>query len=182
MTIEFQIKTPRLILRHWKDSDYEPFAKLNCDPEVLRYFPRLITTEQSNEIIDRCKIEIERDGIGLWAVSVPGICDFIGFIGIRKVGPEMPFAPAVEIGWRLAKEYWGQGYATEGAQAVLDYAFNRMGLDEVVAFTTVTNLPSQNVMKKLGMVYSKDEDFDHPKLDKNHPLARHVLYRIRKCD
>ncbi len=176
------IKTNRLILRPWKEEDFVPFAKLNADPRVREYFPSISSRKESDESARVISSEIEKKGFGLWAVSCPGVSDFIGFIGLTHVPFTAHFTPAVEIGWRLAHEFWGRGYATEGAEACLKYGFERLNLDEIVSFTTVSNERSQNVMRKIGMHHTKDDDFDHPKIAEGHPLRRHVLYRIQKTE
>jgi len=176
------LKTKRLVLRPWKESDLEPFARLNADPRVMEFFPAVLSREESDAIAQRMQAKIAERGWGWWAVSVPGVEDFIGFIGINDVDPSTfpaPFAPAVEIGWRIAYDHWGKGYAGEGALACLHYAFHVLGLDEIVAFTAVQNTRSQAVMKKIGMHRDPKDDFDHPKLPEGHWLRRHVLYRIR---
>jgi len=174
------IRTPRLILRQWKKSDFAPFAKLNADPKVREFFPNILTTEESNQIADIFLKSIEEKGYGLWAVSVIGGSDFIGMIGINDVPFKASFTPAIEIGWRIAHEFWGHGYATEGAIASLKFGFEVLNLHEIVAFTTLHNMRSQKVMEKIGMKPDPKDDFIHPKLDPTHPLAHHVLYRITK--
>lgn len=174
------IRTKRLVLRPWKKEDLEHFAKLTADPRVMEYFPAPLTREESDQLAQRISKMIEEQGWGFWAVSVPGVADFIGFIGIAQVHFTAHFTPAVEIGWRLAYDFWGQGYALEGALASLQFAFNTLQLDEIVSFTTVTNMRSRKVMEKLGMHRNPEEDFDHPKLAEGHPLRRHDLYRITR--
>jgi len=170
--------TPRLLLRPWRDADLEPFAALNADPEVMAHFPKTLDRAESDQVAARIRAGFEQRGFGWWAVEVPGQAPFIGFIGLSVPSFAAHFMPCVEIGWRLAREHWGKGYATEGARAALDFAFGKLGLREVLAFTTTTNLPSQAVMQRLGMRHSPDDDFDHPSLPAGHPLRRHVLYRI----
>lgn len=174
------IKTKRLILRPWKEEDFAPFAKLNADPRVREYFPSIPSRKESDESARIISSEIEKNGFGFWAVSCPGVSDFIGFIGLAQVPFTAHFTPAVEIGWRLGFEFWGQGYATEGAQAALQYGFEKLNLDEIVSFTPVANKRSQNVMRKIGMHHASEDDFDHPNIHDGHPLRRHVLYRIQK--
>lgn len=123
---------------------------------------------------------IEESGFGLWALEVPGVSPFAGFVGLSVPRFEAHFTPAVEIGWRLAAEYWGRGYATEGARAVLAYGFETLRLDEIVAFTTSTNPASQRVTEKIGMRRDEADDFDHPLLPAESPLRPHVLYRCRQ--
>lgn len=174
-----ELETERLVLRRWRDSDREPFAALNADPEVRRYFPDLLTREQSDASVDRIEAAFERDGFGLWALEVRDRGEFIGFTGLAPVDFEAHFTPAVEIGWRLARDAWGNGYATEAALRVVDDAFGRLGFDEIVSFTAIDNAPSRAVMERIGMSHDPAEDFDHPKLPLDHPLCRHVLYRLR---
>lgn len=173
-----ELTTERLLIRQWKDSDYEPFAAMNADPAVMEHFPALLTRAASDEIVDRLKSAIDRRGFGFWAVEIVQTGRFIGFAGLSVPGPEAPFRPGVEIGWRLAKQAWGHGYATEAARAALAYAFGRAGLDEVMSFTTTTNKRSQRVMERIGMTHNETDDFDDPRLPIGHPLRRHVLYRI----
>ncbi len=175
-----RIESARLILRQWKESDITPFAKMNSNPKVMEYFPSLSSSEESNEMIRRFQKHIEEQGFGPWAAELKSSGEFIGFIGLVTVGPQFPFSPAIEIGWRLTPQYWGQGLAPEGAIEVLQHAFNPLALEEVVAMTAKLNLPSQRVMQKIGMSYQEKDDFDHPKIEVAHPLCRHVLYRVRK--
>ena len=173
------LATPRLVLRPWREEDFEPFAALNADPDVMRHFPAPATRERTRELMDRARTFWEERGWGTWAVERPGTDPFIGFIGLAVPAFEAPFTPCVEIAWRLAKAHWGQGLAPEGARAVLDHAFGPLGLEEVVAFTAVGNAPSRRVMEKLGMTRDPAEDFNHPAVAPDHPLAACVLYRIR---
>jgi 3-dehydroquinate dehydratase/shikimate dehydrogenase len=174
-----QLKGERIRLRPWNDEDFEPFARLNADPIVMKHFPGTLTRRESNEMACVLKQEIEVMGWGLWAVEVPEVASFIGFIGLHKVMFDAAFTPAVEIGWRLEKNYWGMGYATEGANIVLDYGFRELGLEEIVSFTAETNKPSERVMQRIGMNRDAEDDFNHPKLPEGHPLRRHILYRIK---
>ncbi len=172
------LQTDRIILRQWEEKDLEPFAQLNADPRVMEYFPKLLTREESDDIVRRLKGHIEKYGWGFWAASLISTGELVGLIGMQHVGFNAPFTPAVEIGWRLAQKYWGQGYAPEGAIACLQYAFNTLELDQVVAFTFEGNLRSRRVMEKIGMHHNAKDDFNHPQVLPNHPLMRHVLYRI----
>ena len=174
-----ELETPRLILRRWKASDREPFAHLNADPRVMRYFPSTLSRAESDEIAERIEQGITERGWGFYAVELRERGNFIGFIGLSVPGFEAHFTPCVEIGWRLAAEFWNRGLATEGARAVAAHAFEKLKLAEIVAFTTEQNLPSRRVMEKIGMSHDPLDDFDHPKLAENHPLRRHVLYRLR---
>jgi RimJ/RimL family protein N-acetyltransferase len=176
MTAEFA--TERLLLRGWRPQDREPFAALNADPEVMEHFPSTMTRQRSDEMADRLETLFEAQGFGLWAVEVTATGEFIGFTGLSRVPSEAHFAPAVEVGWRLARSAWGHGYATEAARAALAYGFEVAGLDEIVSFTTTTNLRSQAVMRRLGMTRDPAEDFDHPRVD-DERLRRHVLFRLK---
>ncbi|OTA14894.1 GCN5 family acetyltransferase [Xenorhabdus vietnamensis] len=173
-----ELETERLYLRAWKKEDREPFFRLNSDHEVMEFFPSTLTEEQSNTFIDNCIRKFEtQGGWGLWAVELKQSGEFIGFVGLNIPNIEFPFSPFVEIGWRLDKPFWGQGYACEAAHRVFDFAFREIGLEEVVAFTTVSNYRSESVMKKLGMIRD-EKTFLHPGLERNHPLREHVLYRL----
>ena len=176
------LRTPRLILREWREEDREPFAALNADPDVMRYFPAVLSREQSDDTVNRIQAIFRKHGFGFYAAELIESGAFIGFIGMSVPSFEAPFMPCVEIGWRLAREYWNRGLATEGAAAVVEHAFGACGLAEVVAFTTRTNLPSRRVMEKLGMTYDPRDDFEHPGLEAGHPLRPHVLYRLSRAD
>ena len=176
------IRTERLILRPWQDEDREPFAKMNADPRVREYFPGILSRQESDAFVTLMSDHIERWGWGLWAASLIQTDEFIGFIGLENVHFSAPFnksTPAVEIGWRLAFNHWGKGYATEGARVVLHYGFDTLNLEEIVSFTAVHNRRSRHVMEKIGMHHDEIDDFDHPKLPDEHPLRRHVLYRLK---
>jgi RimJ/RimL family protein N-acetyltransferase len=173
-----ELHTPRLILRRWRPEDRAPYAALNADPEVMRFFPSTLTRERSDAHADRIERHFAEHGFGLWAVEVPGEVAFIGFVGLDVPTFDAHFTPAVEIGWRLARTHWGEGYATEAAWAVLHDAFCRVGLAEVVSMTAVPNEPSQRVMQRLGMHRDPQDDFDHPNVAAGHWLRRHVLYRL----
>ena len=173
-----ELLSDRLRLRRWRGTDRAPFAALNADPVVMEHFPAMLTAEQSNAFIDRIETTFEEQALGLWAVEVVETAAFAGYIGLWPATFEAHFTPAMEIGWRLAKEFWGQGYATEGARAALADGFERVGLDEVVSFTSTTNEPSWRVMERIGMTRDSADDFDHPTLEHGHRLERHVLYRI----
>ena len=179
MSQEKIIKTDRLIFRQWLEKDLEPFAKLNADPLVREFFSSLLTREESDHQIKQFSEDIVKNGYGFWAVSAPGVSDFIGFIGLSPVNFESHFTPAVEIGWRLAHEFWGKGYATEGAKAVLKYGFEILQLDEIVALTAINNKRSRRVMEKIGMHHNPKDAFDHPRVPLNNKLRRQALYRIQ---
>lgn len=177
------IETERLYLRQWQASDFATFAEMNADPEVMQYFPKLLTPKVSDIIANKCQQLIADNGWGLWAVSLKvdeeNSGGFIGFVGLNDTHADMSFAPAVEIAWRLHSNYWGQGYATEAARASLNFAFTELGLDEVVSFTAVINKRSQLIMQRIGMTDTQD-NFYHPALKSTHPLAEHVLYKISR--
>ncbi len=172
-----ELATPRLVLRRWRPSDLEPFARLNGDPRVMEFLPHLLSREESDAFAERIAEHFEGRGFGLWAVEVRGGAGFAGFVGLSVPPFEAAFTPCVEIGWRLAFEHWGQGYASEAARAVLDLALGDLGIAEVVSFTVPANLRSRRVMERLGMRRDPADDFDHPRLPEGHPLRRHVLYR-----
>lgn len=171
------LRTRRLLLRPWRDADREPFAAMNADPAVMEHFPAVITRAESDAFVDRIMPPFVERGFGLWAVEVVGGPAFVGFLGLNPVTFEAPFAPAVEVGWRLARSAWGNGYATEGAVAALRFGFGPVGLAEVVSFTTTGNLRSRAVMERIGMTRDPTEDFDHPRVPVGSHIRPHVLYR-----
>jgi len=175
------LTTERLLLREWRDSDRPPYAALNGDPEVMHHFPSTLTPQQSDEMIDRMSAAWRDRGFGLWAVERRDTTVFIGFVGLSAPSWQASFTPCVEVGWRLAKQHWGNGYAPEAATAVLDWGFANVELpdDQIVSFTTQGNLSSQRVMQKIGMTRDLDGDFDHPLLP-DWVDRRHVLYRINR--
>lgn len=173
-----ELDTDRLLLRRWRPADREPFAALNADPEVMAHFPAPLSRAQSDQMVDRIEAAFERQGYGLWALELRATGEFIGFTGLNDAVFEAHFTPAVEVGWRLARSAWGFGYATEAARAALAYAFDALGLEEVVSFTAVSNTRSQAVMRRLGMTHEPADDFDHPNVPVGHPLRPHVLYRM----
>jgi RimJ/RimL family protein N-acetyltransferase len=174
------ITTPRMILRPWRDEDYAPYAALNADPEVRRYWPATLSRDESDAQAVGLQKHIDEHGFGFWAVELPGVASFIGFVGLQHAGPDLPFAPAVEAGWRLARDYWGCGYATEGARAALADGFGRLGLEEIVSYAVAVNAPSRRVMERFGMTHDPAADFDHKDRNPNDPLCRHVVYRKRR--
>ncbi len=171
-----RVVTARLVLRPFTDVDRAPFAELNAHPLVVESLGSSPTRAESDAFIDRVNQEMGREGWGLWAVEVVGGAPFAGMVGLRRVNPALPCAPAVEVGWRLPPELWGRGYATEAAAAALRVGFES-GLDEIVALTTKLNTRSQAVMERIGMVRDHHGDFDHPRLPEGSPLRRHVLHR-----
>lgn len=178
MPVPTELRTRRLVLRRWIDADRAPFAALNCDPVVMEHFPTSLTRTQSDAFVDRIEEHFERHGWGLWAVEVAGSGAFVGFVGLWPAAFTAHFTPAVEVGWRLDRLWWGRGFATEAALAAIADGFARLDVDEIVSFTTATNLRSQRVMQRLGMHHDPGDDFDHPSLAEDHPLRRHELYRL----
>lgn len=174
------IKSDRLILRRWRDADLEPFAAINADPVAMRFMPAAMTLEETRAMVGRIEEHQRAHGFGIWALEVPGVAPFVGFLGLQRVGFEAPFTPAVEIGWRLAPAHWGKGYATEGAKAAIRFGFENLNLDQIVSFTVAANKPSWSVMERVGMTRDPSEDFDHPRLPAGHALRRHVLYRLKR--
>jgi RimJ/RimL family protein N-acetyltransferase len=170
------LATERLILRGWTDADRAPFAAMNADPRVMEFFPGPLTAEESDALVDRIQQRFREDGYGLWAVERRDEGDLIGFVGVAAPTFEAPFTPCIEIGWRLAVDAWGHGYATEAAQAVLALGFERLGLPGILSWTAVINRRSRAVMERLGMTH--DGDFDHPRIAEGDRLRRHALYRL----
>ena len=170
--------TQRLLLRPWQADDLVPFAALNADPQVMAHFPALLTRAESDAMAQRCQSLIEAQGWGFWAVQRKDSGEFIGFVGLHRPSATLPFAPCVEIGWRLARAHWRQGFAREAASEALRVGFEVLHLPEIVAFTALTNTPSQAVMRSLGMVRDAQGDFDHPDLPAGHRLQRHGLWRM----
>jgi RimJ/RimL family protein N-acetyltransferase len=175
------LNSPRLRLRPWRDEDLPAFAAMNADPQVMEYFPKCLSREESDASATRIREGFARHGFGWWAVEVFGVSDFIGVTGISVPPYETHFTPCVEIGWRLARKFWGFGYATEAARLALDYGFQVTGLEEIVSFTFAGNLRSRRVMERLGMTYSAEDDFEHPRLAPGDRLRPHVLYRIDRA-
>ncbi|HTC65213.1 MAG TPA: GNAT family N-acetyltransferase [Candidatus Saccharimonadales bacterium] len=175
------ITTDRLLLRPWKDEDFQPFAEMNADPRVREFFPSVLTHEKSDAEIRHIQSAHDRDGFTFFATELISTGEFIGFIGMVTMTFAVPSLaqPAVEIGWRLAQKYWGKGLATEGASAVLRYGFETVKLKEIVAITVPTNVRSRRVMQKIGMKHIPELDFDHPRVPEGHVFRRHVLYAIR---
>lgn len=176
------LETERLLLRGWRDGDLEPFAAINADPEVMQHFLSPLSRRESDAFARRIRGELDERGWGLWAVEVRETASFAGFVGLAPVTFAAPFTPAVEIGWRLARDLWGRGFAPEAARAVAAHAFGSVGLAQIVSFTSTTNVASQRVMQKIGMRRDADGDFDHPHLPRRHRLRRHVLYRLTRED
>jgi RimJ/RimL family protein N-acetyltransferase len=172
------LRTERLVLRGWREDDLGAFAELNADPLVMEHFPGLMSRQRSDAFVhDRIEPHFAERGFGLWAVEVPGVAPFIGFVGLQAPSFESFFTPCVEIGWRLAAAHWGHGYATEAARKAVAFGFGRAGLEEIVSFTVPANVRSIAVMERLGMRF--DGEFDHPRV--TGPLKRHVLYRLGRA-
>ena len=175
---EYIIATPRLGLRHWNDADLAPFIEMNSDPAVMEYFPKLLTAAEAAAMVERIRRHFGEHHFGLFAVEEKSTQSFIGFTGLAIPRFESFFTPCVEIGWRLKRSCWNQGFATEAARACLQYGFETIQLQRIVSFTSVQNYRSENIMKKLGMQYL--QDFDHPAIEKSNPLCRHLLYEINR--
>ncbi len=173
------IETERLILRHWRDNDLQPLLEINQDPKVMEHFPATKTLEETQAFING-NIALYKDvGYCFYATELKHTQELIGFVGICPVY-ELSCAPAIEIGWRLGAKFWGKGYATEAATAVIVHAFNNLGINELVSFTASTNKQSERLMQRLEFIRSEVDDFDHPKIEVGHPLRRHILYRLKK--
>ena len=177
MSNVMEVETERLRLRHWRASDRKPFAELNSDPRVMEFLPSVIKRSESDAMADRCQALIEDRGWGFWATERKDTREFIGFVGLHVPSAPLPFQPCVEIGWRLAHDQWGFGYATEAATKVLSFAFDVLHFPEIVSFTSVRNSRSRAIMEHLRMIESTP--FEHPSLPEGHPLRPHVLYRIQ---
>jgi RimJ/RimL family protein N-acetyltransferase len=173
-----QLRTERLLLRRWRARDRGAFVAMNADEEVMEHFPATLSKAESVAMIERTEACFERRGYGLWAIELRDGEPFIGFVGLSPVDIPVPFAPAVEVGWRLARPFWGQGFATEAAAAAVTLGFAERGLREIVSFTAVGNARSRAVMERLGMRRDPEGDFDHPLLGEADRLRRHVLYRL----
>ncbi|MGQ0510161.1 MAG: GNAT family N-acetyltransferase [Betaproteobacteria bacterium] len=175
--VVIELETPRLWLRQWRESDREPFAAMNADPQVMAYFESTQTRALSDSSVDLWRAQFAARGWSNWAVELRSTGEFIGFTGLSVPRRTFPFSPCVEVGWRLARRFWGKGFATEAASASLAVAFGRLDLPEVVSFTTVGNARSRAVMERIGMV-NANQDFEHPGVREGHPLRLHCLYRI----
>jgi ribosomal-protein-alanine N-acetyltransferase len=177
MSAHASLDTPRLRLRRWLPTDRAPFASLNADPRVMEYLPSLLSRADSDALVDRIEAHFDEHGFGPWAVEVLGEARFAGFVGLFVPRFEAHFTPCVEIAWRLAREHWGKGFATEAARAAVHHGLVTLGLPEIVSFTVPGNARSRRVMERLGMRHDPRDDFDHPALPPGHRLRRHVLYR-----
>ncbi|MCF8505477.1 MAG: GNAT family N-acetyltransferase [Caulobacter sp.] len=170
------LETERLVLRAWREEDLEPFAALNADPEVMRHFPSTLSRTESDALAARYQSHIDEHGFGRWAVERREDGVLLGHSGPMQMTPPHPLAPGAEMGWRLARAAWGQGYATEASRAAMAYCFEQIGLEQIFAFTSATNLPSQAVMERLGMTRRPDLDFDHLMFPEGHDLRRAVVW------
>jgi len=177
-----ELHTQRLRLRAWRDEDLPIFAAMSADAEMNRYLLGPLTRQQSDALVARFIEHFQREGFGMWAVEAPSVAGFIGAVGLSVPRYAAPFTPCVEVGWRIAPEHWGKGFATEAAQAALAFGFKELELPEIVALTVPENARSRAVMVKLGMLRTAADDFDHPLVPAAHPLQRHVLYRLSKED
>ncbi len=179
MTEPIAYQTPRMVMRQWHASDRIPFAALNADAQVMEFFPAPLDAAASDAMADRCQALIAARGWGLWACELRASGLFIGYVGLHVPTAALPFVPCVEIGWRLARPFWGQGLAAEAAQAALQVGFDTVGLSEIVSFTATSNLRSQAVMQRIGM-HDAQSPFEHPSVPQGSPLRTHVLYRLSR--
>jgi ribosomal-protein-alanine N-acetyltransferase len=179
MSVSATLSGRRVCLRRWREEDRDAFAAKNCDARVMEFFPGSLSRADSDAMADRIQQHFSEHGFGLWAIEVPGLARFAGFARLTWARFSAPFTPCVEVGWRLAVEHWGHGYATEAARLALGYGFATLGLSDAVSFTSVASYRSRAVMERLGMRRDPKEDFDYPSFPEDHPLRRHVLYRLR---
>jgi RimJ/RimL family protein N-acetyltransferase len=175
-----ELRGSRVLLRGWQPGDAEPFAALNADPVAMEYFPAPLSRADSDAMIGRAQAGLAERGWGWWCLEIESTC--AGFVGLSMPTFDAHFTPCVEVGWRMATRFWGNGYATEAARLAVDFGFRRLGLSEIVSFTTVTNWRSRRVMERLGMRRKPEDDFDHPRIAPGHPLRAHVLYRLLAAD
>jgi ribosomal-protein-alanine N-acetyltransferase len=174
------IETERLLLREWENQDLETFANINRDPKVMEFMPGLLTLEETSNWMNKIKQHFVKYRYGYWAVTLKNSDELIGYTGLNVPSYETHFTPCVEISWRIASKHWGKGVATEAARAVLTNGFEKYGLKEIVSLTVPANKRSIRVMEKIGMKRDLSGDFNHPILPKEHPLSKHILYRISK--
>jgi RimJ/RimL family protein N-acetyltransferase len=179
MSTLIEFETDRLYLRQWIEADKEPFARLNADSRVMEFYPSILDREASDAMVDRLQALIFDRGWGLWAVQSKQDKQFIGYVGLHIPKPDLPSYPCVEIGWRLAFNYWSKGYASEAARGALAVGFEQLCLPEIVSFTAISNRRSRQVMERLGMI-QEPKTFEHPSLEDGHPLREHFLYRLTK--
>ena len=176
-----EFETERLRLRQWRPADREPFALLNADPRVMEFFPAPLSRERSDALVDAWQSHLEEHGWSNWAAEIRATGEFIGFVGLTLPKRVLPFSPCVEVGWRLAFEHWGKGYASEAAREALRVGFDDLGLEEIVSFTSVLNRRSRAVMERIGM-RNANEDFEHPAVPEGSALRPHCLYRLKRGD
>lgn len=174
--MEIYMETERLILRSWKYEDRKPFAEMNGNKTVMKYFPATLSVDESNAFVDRINAEFDETGLGLYAVEIKGTGEFIGYVGFHRFTFDAPFSPGWEIGWRISDRFWNKGYATEAAKACLFLAREKHLCNKLFSFTAIPNIPSENVMKRIGMSY--EGTFMHPALADGHWLKEHKLYSI----
>ena len=179
MNPDICLETSRLYLRRWREGDLVPFRRMNRDPAVIEFLPGPLSDEESDALAERADRAIAERGYGLYAVEVKSAGRFAGFVGLSMTAPGFRFGEKVEVGWRLCREAWGYGYATEAGRRCLEHGFS-CGLDEIVSFTYEGNRRSRAVMERLGMHRNSEDDFDHPRIPEGHPLRRHVLYRLTR--
>ena len=172
------IATERTLLRPWRESDREPFARINADPDVMRHFPSTLSRKASDDLFDLLESARQERGFGIWAIELPGVAPLVGFVGLHEATFEAKFTPCIEIGWRLDAPYWGRGLAFEASRAALAEGFAALGVDEILAWTAAGNVRSRVLMDRLGMVRDEAKDFDHPRIPAGDPLRAHVLYRL----
>lgn len=171
------IETERLILRPFRDADRDAWAAMNADPEVMRHFAETLTREQADALIDRVNASIAEKGVGFWALERKSDGRFLGFAGLNCIGhAHLPIFGQWEVGWRLARHAWGHGYATEAGGAALAHGFGKMGFPRILAYTAVTNTPSEAVMQRLGMQRAAELDFEHPLVPEGSPIRPHIVY------
>jgi len=180
VTPAIEFDTPRLRLRRWRDADRAPFAAMNADPVVMEFFPALQTRESSDAAIAAWEAQFDERGWSNWAVERRDTGEFIGFVGLSVPRRALPFSPCVEVGWRLARDHWGRGFATEAARGALRVGFERVGLEEIVSFTALANRRSRAVMERIGMADTR-RDFEHPGVPEGHALRPHCLYRLTRA-
>ena len=173
------LSTDRLILREWRDSDLPSLYQMVSDPDVMEFFPSVLSEIEAQDFLKTIQDKMHQYGWGMWACELKSTQEVIGFVGLNIPQDDFDFNPCVEIGWRLRKEFWHQGLAQEAARKALKFGFTELNLDKIVAFTTVTNIPSQTLMQRLNMI-KHEKHFNHPRLAEDHPLAEHVLYELTK--
>lgn len=175
-----ELRTARTLLRPWRESDREPWYAMSADPRVMEFFPSTYTRERADETFARFRDGLAERGYGWWALEIPGVMPFAGTVAIAHVPADVPCAPAVEVGWRLAVAAWGHGFATEAAAEALRFGFATLEIDEIVAFTAAINVRSRRVMERLGMRHDRARDFAHPRIGDDSPLKAHVLYGLTR--